>query len=192
MVDQVGWVPESHYRRAVGLLRGWVTALAILVLIGVLILGALLFRWMFEVKPFPVVVSSPSDCRLGGDAQSPKLYVAVDVGMIASGSLASASSVGPSEWDVEAAGLVPSVAGFSSLTDGELSRLIERADQDHFSLTEKDPTGVVLAMLDTDGESSGHLDGLRVEWVMGEPVHEQDLPLGIEFTPTSCTVTTTR
>lgn len=192
MVDQVGWVPEWRYRRVVVLLRGWVTALAILVLIGVLIFGALLFRWVFEVKPFPVVVSSPADCRLGGDADTPKLYVAVDVRMIVSGSLTSASSIGPSEWNVETAGVLASLPPLASLDDVELTSAADRADRDSRRLGEDEPSGVVLAVLDTEGESSGHLDGLRVEWVLGEPVHEQDLPLGIDFTPTSCTVTTAR
>ncbi|WP_147251299.1 hypothetical protein [Microbacterium sp. H6] len=71
MVDQVGWVPESQYRRAVGLLRGWVMGLAILGVVGVLILGTLMFRWVFQVSPFPVVVSSPAACHLGGDPQDP-------------------------------------------------------------------------------------------------------------------------
>lgn len=46
------------------------------------------------------------------------------------------------------------------------------------------------AIIDTDGESSGYLSGLRTLWVQREPAHEQDIPLGIEFTRAGCTVTT--
>lgn len=192
MVDQMMWVPEPVHRRTVGLLRGWVIALAAVVLIGVLTLGALLFRSVFAVPPFPVVVSSPADCRLGGDAQSPKLYVTVDVRMIHGGSLATVSSLGPQGWDVEAAGVVPSVPALDSLGDAELTRVAERADEDSLRLGVEQPSGVLLVMLDTQGESSGSLTGLRTEWVLGEPAHQQDLPLGVEFTPTGCAVTTAR
>ncbi|MFK3678151.1 hypothetical protein ACI2IP_10485 [Microbacterium sp. NPDC090218] len=196
MVNQVGWVPESLHRRAVGLLRGWVIALAIVVLIGVLVgvltLGTLMFRWIFQVSPFPVVVSSPSDCRLGGDAQNPRLYVAVDVRMIISGALTEASSLGPSGWEVEAAGVLHSMPALDSLGDAELTRLVERLDEDSVMLSEERPSGVVVAVLDTGGASNGSLAGLRTEWVVGEPVYAQDLPLGIEFTPTGCTVTRAR
>jgi hypothetical protein len=192
MVDQVGWVPESQYRRAVGLLRGWVTGLAILGVVGVLILGALMFRWVFQVSPFPVVVSSPAACHLGGDPQDPRLYVAVDVQRIVDGALVDASSLGPSGWTVEAAGVAASMPEFAALDDAALTRIIERAAADSSMLSATRPTGVLLVVLDTEGESSGSLAGLRTEWVLGEPVHQQDVPLGIEFTPSGCTVTTVR
>lgn len=192
MVDQMMWVPEPVHRRTVGVLRGWVIALAAVVLVGVLTLGALLFRWVFAVPPFPVVVSSPAECRLGGDPQSPKLYVTVDVRMIAGGSLATVSSLGPRGWDVEAAGVVPSVPSLDSLDDAELTHIVESADEDPLGLGVEQPSGVLLVKLDTRGESSGSLAGLRTEWVEGEPAQQQDLPLGVEFTPTGCTVTTAR
>ncbi|WP_147251298.1 hypothetical protein [Microbacterium sp. H6] len=81
---------------------------------------------------------------------------------------------------------------FAALDDAALTRIIERAAADSSMLSAKRPTGVLLVVLDTEGESSGSLAGLRTEWVLGEPVHQQDVPLGIEFTPSGCTVTTVR
>lgn len=189
MVEQMAWVPESVYRRSVGRLRGWVIALAVVVLLGLLVLGAVLLRGMFATTSFPVVASSPRECRLAGDVQDPKLYVAVDATMIVSGSLRRASSVGPTGLQVEAVGVVPSVGRLDMLDDAEFERLVEAAEENAVFL-EDEEHGVVVAIIDTDGESSGYLRGLRMLWVLGEPVHEQDLPLGIEFTPAGCTVTT--
>lgn len=192
MVDQMTWVPESVHRRSVGVLRGWVIALAAVVLIALLGFGGLFFRALFATPSAPVVVSSPRDCRIGGDAQHPKLYVAVDVAMIVGGSLARASSLGPSGWDVEAVGVRASLAPLSTLGDADLARIAASAVEDSKRLDEDNPRGVVVAILDTDGQVSGHLNGIRTLWVQGEPASEQDLALGIDFTPTSCTVTTAR
>lgn len=126
MADQMMWVPEPVHRRTVGLLRGWVIALAVVVLLGLLVLGAVLFRAVFVTTSFPA----------------------------------------------------------------EFVRLVEAADGRGHSLSEEEPHGVVVAIIDTDGERSGYLRGLRTLWVQGEPAHEQDLPLGVEFTPAGCTVTT--
>ncbi|WP_338372066.1 hypothetical protein, partial [Enterococcus faecium] len=144
-----------------------VMGLAILGVVGVLILGTLMFRWVFQVSPFPVVVSSPAACHLGGDPQDPRLYVAVDVQRIVDGALVDASSLGPSGWTVEAAGVAASMPEFAALDDAALTRIIERAAADSSMLSAKRPTGVLLVVLDTEGESSGSLAGLRTEWVLG-------------------------
>lgn len=192
MVAQMLWVPEPVHRRSVSMLRGWIIALAILVLIGLLLLGGVLLRLVFATPASPVVVSSPRDCRLGGDAQHPKLYVAVDATMVVSADLVRASSVGPSGLQVDAVGIVPSAAPLSTLDDATFERMVAAAGEASGHLGEDAPNGVIVAVVDTDGERSGRLSGLRTTWVLGEPANEQDLALGIAFTPTSCTVTNTR
>lgn len=192
MVEQMTWVPEPVYRRSVGMLRGWVIALAILVLIGLLILGGVVFRTVFATSPFPVVSSSPRDCRLSGDSQDPKLYVVVDAAMIVSASLAQASTLGPSGLKVEAIGIVPSLVPLSRLDDAEFERMVEAAGERSGRLDEDEPTGVIVAVVDTDGERSGYVRGLQTVWALGEPAVEQVIPLGVDFAPTGCTVTTAR
>lgn len=192
MVEPMKWVPEPVYRRSVGLLRGWVIALAILVLIGLLILGGVMFRVVFATSSFPVVSSSPRECRLGGDRQDPKLYVALDATMIVSANLAHASTLGPSGLEVEAVGIVSSLAPLSRLDDAEFERMVEAAEERSRRLDETRPTGVIVAVVDTDGERNGYLRGLQTVWGLGEPAAEQVIALGVDFSPTRCTVTTAR
>lgn len=190
MVDEMRWVPEPVYRRTVGQLRGWVIALAILMLIGLIVLGVVGFRAVFATASFPVVASSPRDCRLGGDAEDPKLFVAVDVAMIIDGSLFRASSLGPTGLKVEGVGVVSSLAPLADLDDADFVRTVESAADGATMLSEDEPGGVLVAIIDAEGEREGRLDGLRTGWATsGEPTYEQDLALGIDFTPAGCTVT---
>lgn len=186
----VRWMPEELHRHRLRVLRGWVIALAVIVGVGTLIIGALLFRAYFTTTPFPVVVSSPRECRLSDDTEAPRLYIAVDVTTVIDGSLDSASPVRPRDGKVKAVGLVSSLAQLSSFTDAEFERIVEEASQNPSWFGDNESTGVVVAIVETDGQNSGALYGLRTVWVLGEPAVEQDLPLGITFTPISCAVTT--
>jgi len=183
------WVPEYVHRHSVSVLRGWVIALGITVGIGTLILGAVAVGTLFSNSRAPIVVSSPRDCRLSEDVQAPKLYIAVDATAVRRGWLIRASTIGPSRWGVEAAGVVPSIASLSVLNDADFVRIVEKAEEDSLQFG-VDETGIIVAIVNINGENGGSLDGLRTTWGLGEPAAEQDVPLGIRFTPTSCTVTT--
>lgn len=187
--NQLRWGPEEARRHSVRVLRGWVIALSIIIGIGMLVLGALFVALVFRTPPFPIVVSSPRDCRLSDDHDAPRLYVALDATAMSEGDLAGASPINRYGRTVEAVGVVRSLPPLSALDDAVFESIVENADEVELRFGADASTGVIVAVIDTGGETSGHLYGLRTMWVLGEPAVEQDLPLGIDFTPTSCTVT---
>ncbi|WP_349426173.1 hypothetical protein [Microbacterium sp. LWS13-1.2] len=183
------WVHQDLHRHSVGVLRGWVIALAAVVVVGALILGAVLFHLLFFTKPAPVVVSSPRDCRTSTDPQTPKVYIAAEATALMDGALTGATTLVPSGWTVEAVGVVPSLPRLSTLDDSEFERIVHDAEENPMKFGETETTGVIVGVVDTGGETSGQLFGLRLTWVFGEPAAVQDLPLGIDFNANSCTVT---
>lgn len=181
--------PEQAYQHKARVLRGWVIALAVTVAVGTLILGGLIVR-LSSTTPFPVVVSSPRDCRLSEDADAPKLYIAVDLAAMSDGSLMNASPINPRDRGVAAVGVVSSLPPLSALDDAEIMHIAHEAEENETWFGDDESTGVLVAVVDTGGQTSGHLQGLRTTWALGEPAVQQDLPLGVKFTPTTCTVTT--
>lgn len=184
------WVPEDVHRLTVRNMRGWIIALGVVVVIGTLVLGGLMIRAFASTSPFPVVVSSPRDCRLSADTDSPKLYVAIDTRNVIDGSLSRGSAIGYSGMEVDALGIVSSLPPLATLDDVEITRIAQEADEILPTFSESEESAVVVAVIDTAGRTSGRVDGLWTRWIIGEPAVEQDLPLGIEFDETDCTVTT--
>ncbi|MFE7844588.1 hypothetical protein ACFUTX_05250 [Microbacterium sp. NPDC057407] len=190
--DRAQWVHPHLHPHSVGVLRGWVIALAIVVTVGALILGFALAHLLFSNKPAPVVVTSPRDCRVSTHTQGTKVYLAADATALMEGDLRSAATLVPSGWEVEAIGVVRSLPALSTLDDREFERIVHGAQQNPMKFGETDTTGVIVSIVNTGGERSGRLLGLRLTWVFGEPAAVQDLPLGIDFASNTCTVTRAR
>jgi hypothetical protein len=194
MIDpatQWGWVPAAGPQHAVRVLRGWVIALAIAVGVGgvliVVLIAALALR-SFGATSFPVVESAPRDCRLSTDASTPRLYVALDATAVGGGYLTSASPINGWDKKIVAVGVVSTLAPLSTLDDAGFERIVEDAAEDPPSFGDEITNGVIVAIVDTEGETDGRLYGLETNWVNGEPAYVQDLPLGVDFSPQRCTV----
>lgn len=186
------WVPEPVHRHSVRVLSGWVIGLSIVTAIGALVVGvAIVAPVLFSDRYQPVVVSSPRDCRLGGDADAPRLYLTVDIAaMTTLLGLVEATPINSYGRKVEEVAVVPSVPPLSELDDAEFLQIVRDGQENPRWFGDDEIDGVVVAVVDL-GDSSGSLHGLRTRWNLGEPAARQDIPLGIEVTPTMCTMTRT-
>ncbi|MFE1644123.1 hypothetical protein ACFM35_00905 [Microbacterium sp. P01] len=175
------------------MLSGWVIGLAIVTALGTLVSGVMFMgSVLFADFDTPVVVSSPRDCRLSEDQAAPKLFLAVDVTAISYVyGLDGASPINARGRKVERVAVVRSLPPLSELDDAEFLRILREGEENPSWFRDDVLSGVLVASVDT-GEASGSLGGLKTRWSLGEPAAAQDLPLGIEFTRSACTVTRTK
>lgn len=187
------WVHIAEYAHTARLGRNWRAAAIVLIVVvalGVLVAGVGVVRTVFAPSDDVLAVTVPRDCRVSDGPNGSTVSVAIDVSALFDGRLSSASSLSRDEVTVLSAVVVPELAPLAELSDSEIDQLVQNAAEGSQRVGAPDAESAVLLLVGDLPRSTeaASWDGVTVTWVLGEPVIEQTVPLGVEFADGKCTI----
>ncbi|MFK3835755.1 hypothetical protein [Microbacterium sp. NPDC087868] len=177
---------RHNWRSATIILAAVIVVAMILALIG-------MFVGMRNPTRADLAVAVPRDCLLSVDAGAERVYIAIELTLLAQayGYLSELTVPDRYAGEIEDAILLPALPPLAELTGGEIgSVLTAAADRSLFLSSEGDRSaGVLLVVVDvTNADAVRRIDGIELVWSGGEPVYEQSVPLGIDYGDGSCDV----
>lgn len=190
------WVHIAEHAHIARIGRGWRTVAVVLMIVvgAALLLGAAaLVRSVFTPSEGVLAVSVPRECRVSETPTGADVYVVVELAPLFSGSLSRAVEFGRDDVSVTSAVVLAGLPPLADLSDAQIERIV-RDEGQHVTAGEQGAEHAVL-LLAGHAPPSGDAtrwDAVKVTWVLGEPVIEQTVPLGVEFGADRCAVAVPR
>jgi hypothetical protein len=190
------WVHIAEHAHIARIGRGWRTVAVVLIVVvgaALLLAAAALVRSVFVPSEGVLAVTVPRECRVSETPTGADVYVVVELAPLFSGSLSRAVEFGRDGVSVTSAVVLTSLPPLAELSDAEIERIVHDEGQ-HVTAGEEGADHAVLLLVGHASPSSdaSRWDGVKVTWVLGEPVIEQTVPLGVEFSADRCAVSVPR